>query len=532
MATILKTLKITSTEIKLWFYAFITLCLFFSPLLFNFIWGNHDWLPIINDNNLSSGLIEGRFSQYLLLNIFLMGKVLPILNTLLGLALYSLAIILLTTRFFKFNTNQQTIIIMATITLPYIIEILYFQFIVLSQLSWPLVIVLSLLAAQKAVVSRYAILYELMCFSLILLAVGGYPPCINLYITAAILQIIKETTVELDFKSLIKKILFYAVPSLCALFLLSLIHLQLKKNDLMLELYNNQQAPLKEYLLKIIPTLHLSLQSFIQPQPFFSLKFKLITVLCLSLSAIIIVIKSSSWQQKLSSVLGIIILLLGIKFAAWLTPSNADNYFSKYDPADFMVRMDFYAIPCLILFSLNILSHSTNLSKNLSYLLSAILILLNMNSCLTFTKTHLLGFNAELKLVDRIITRIQENPAYNSYTLYNITQTGEISLRPRFYQPQTFEKYGYYTLNTPYTRFWIPQEYYNFYLPAQMIKQNAPISPKDIPQDMAAFFDNKISSWPAIDSLYINPQNIIVVLNKEGKELLVNQFRKIKGNTP
>ena len=91
MSIILKTLKITSTEIKLWFYAFVTLCLFLSPLLFNFIWGNHDWLPVINDNHLTSGLIEGRFSQYILLTILLMGKVLPILNTLFGLALYSLA---------------------------------------------------------------------------------------------------------------------------------------------------------------------------------------------------------------------------------------------------------------------------------------------------------------------------------------------------------------------------------------------------------------------------------------------------------
>lgn len=64
--------------------AFGLLCLCFSPLLVNFIWGNHDWLPLIHGNPLLSGLIEGRFSQYILLNLLLDGKILPVLNILLG----------------------------------------------------------------------------------------------------------------------------------------------------------------------------------------------------------------------------------------------------------------------------------------------------------------------------------------------------------------------------------------------------------------------------------------------------------------
>lgn len=53
----------------------------FSPLLVNFIRGNHDWLPLIHGNPLLSGLIEGRFSQYILLNLLLDGKILPVLTS-------------------------------------------------------------------------------------------------------------------------------------------------------------------------------------------------------------------------------------------------------------------------------------------------------------------------------------------------------------------------------------------------------------------------------------------------------------------
>ena len=79
--------------------AFSLLCLCFSPLLVNFIWGNHDWLPLIHGNPLLSGLIEGRFSQYILLNLLLGGKILPVLNILLGFIFYTAALFLLYRRF-------------------------------------------------------------------------------------------------------------------------------------------------------------------------------------------------------------------------------------------------------------------------------------------------------------------------------------------------------------------------------------------------------------------------------------------------
>lgn len=85
--------------------AFGLLCLCFSPLLVNFIWGNHDWLPLIHGNPLLSGLIEGRFSQYILLNLLLDGKILPVLNILLGFIFYTAALFLLYRRFFAFSVR-------------------------------------------------------------------------------------------------------------------------------------------------------------------------------------------------------------------------------------------------------------------------------------------------------------------------------------------------------------------------------------------------------------------------------------------
>ena len=119
--------------------AFGLLCLCFSPLLVNFIWGNHDWLPLIHGNPLLSGLIEGRFSQYILLNLLLGGKILPVLNILLGFIFYTAALFLLYRHFFAFSVRPAiaALFLSAAAELPFAAELLYFHFITFSLLSWP-----------------------------------------------------------------------------------------------------------------------------------------------------------------------------------------------------------------------------------------------------------------------------------------------------------------------------------------------------------------------------------------------------------
>ena len=68
----IKSIKLlTKAELSLWFYGFIFLCLGFSPVILDFIWGNHDWIPVLNGNALHSGLVEGRITQYIFLCLFL-----------------------------------------------------------------------------------------------------------------------------------------------------------------------------------------------------------------------------------------------------------------------------------------------------------------------------------------------------------------------------------------------------------------------------------------------------------------------------
>ena len=228
MSSLTKTFKLSKNAISTWIIATLVLCLNFAPLLFNFIWGNHDWMPLLAGSSLKSGLIEGRFSQYIFINLLFDGNILPILNIVFGFLLYSFSIVLLTTKVFSFNTKSfaSNIIILSAITLPYIIEILYFQFICLSQLIWPLIITLSIIFIQKAT-TEHKIINTLIGTILLLLAIGGYPASINMYVTISCLLFIQlNNSTLLNLKTNIIKFIPFIISAITSLILLKVIYIK------------------------------------------------------------------------------------------------------------------------------------------------------------------------------------------------------------------------------------------------------------------------------------------------------------------
>lgn len=519
------------TDNYLWIVPLIVLCISFSPLLFNFIWGNHDWLPLIQDNRLTSGLIEGRFSQYILLNLLLMGKILPILNIIIGFFFYSISLCYLGRYYFKFRPTKlaTTLYISTAASLPYIIEILYFHFITLSLLSWTFIITLSLIATQKATEKNF-ILWETFGFILLYIALGGYPGCINMYVTAVCCRLIQlKITQQLSISQLGKYILAHAINLILALGLLKITFDYLQQNHFMMNMYNSQAATLLELIQKIPTIVQASIFAFTETQPFlsFSLKGILSTIFIIFLFSIFI--QTFKTRKNKVDILLILILILGLlislKFSAWLISNNADNAFAKLDPATSMVRTDFYSYPILILFCLYFMhEQKKQILKNISFICAISLLITNINTNLNFSKTHLLGFTAENKLLERIINRLENHHHYQTNNLYTVVQAGEIPLRTKYYQKKAHEKYGYYTLNTPYSRHWIAFEYYNFYAPQDFVQEGTSIRQEDLTPKMIAFLSTQMTSWPHPYSIYVDDNYAIIALTPEGKELLRNQF--------
>lgn len=523
--------NLSKTEISCWLWMFSALCLCFLSLMFHLMWGNHDWLPLLIDSKISSGLIEGRFSQYLLLNIFLSGKILPIFNILFGFILYTLSLTLLCTKFFKFTPDKplDKLFLITVATLPYIIEILYFHFITFSLLSWPLIITLSLLSAQKAQ-KKHFVCNTLLSALLLFIALGGYPAASGMYATATCLYLIKELSPQQPLKKLIQHISPFAISFTLAFLPLPFIYHWLKQHNLMIEIYNTEPETLLGLIEKIPSVIYISIKSLLQPQPFFPLSFKLLSAALIFYLISTILLHCYKQKNFITGTLLTTALLIAMKLPAWLVKETAESYYASHDPAAFMVRTDFYVIPCIVLFSFFFLkTNAPRWKNNLLFSLSAILLFLNINANLAFVKTYQLGFTAENLLLERIIERFQSHQDYQKNKIYNITQLGEFSARAKYYHPAQIEKYGYYTLTVPFTRYWLANEHFNFYPATPFAADQIAMNPQYITPEMINFINDKNAVWPSEKALYIYENIGIIALTSKGKAPFTEQFNQFSG---
>jgi len=511
-----------------WLAAMALLLIGFAPVVFHFLWGNHDWMPLIADNSWGAGLIEGRFSQYILLNLFLMGKILPVLNMVMGFMIYTAALVLLGRVYFGFKIRREifALFIAVTASLPYMTEIVYFQFIVFSQLCWPFVAVLSLLAAKRAAKER-PFFYTLLAAVLLFAVLGGYPPAVNFYLCACFCRLIQSYAGERRrFKEVLYESLPYAVSLVIALCGLKLVFSFLLESGYMMALYNGQLETPMALAAKIFYFLPKVLGSFMRVQPFLGIEFKVTSVMVTAGMVFLVLRKLSGGYAKILGILLLAGLLWGMKFAAFLVAEDAQNVFSVEDPAIYMVRADFYSMPCLLLFSLMFLyEFGGKIERNLTFISGIALLWLGVMADLSFAKTHLLGFRAEGLLLERLSARIEENPRYNSRAFYTVVQAGELPLRQKFYEKEKGEVGGYYTLKVPYFRHWIAFEYYNFFAPEAFVREGTAIRPDEITPQMAHFLMNKITVWPDADALFVNDSYAIMALSSAGRNMLKEQFK-------
>lgn len=149
----------------------------------HFMFGDHDWKYLKHGISLGAGLFEGRFSQFVPVTLLSRGEILPIINNALGFAGFTLGVALLA-RYWRLphtKTAYVTFALSAAIT-PYILSFMYFAFLVIPVLGWNMFVIGALLVSEKE--ERFSLPRTAAAALLITLALGGYPPVINLIAVA------------------------------------------------------------------------------------------------------------------------------------------------------------------------------------------------------------------------------------------------------------------------------------------------------------------------------------------------------------
>lgn len=467
----------------------------------NFIWGNHDVEFIKNPLPITHGFFEGRFTQFISTYILTNQNILPILNNFIGFIFLTLGLWLLA-KYWKIpqNTLNYTIFITFFATQPYTLSWLYFNLNTISIFLWIFVIILGLYFSELIYKSSHKIplfIYSILCFYL---ALGGYPPIINtiaicLCGNIIILYLTNNTTI---FQ--IWHIHKYTLLNILISIILYKLTILLISPD---NVYNLETTPLNKLFSKFIDITKIAFNQFFITQPFMGKSYKL-TLFIMSITSLFLTLLSIKNIQK--SLIFTLFLCISILSTALTTLISSA-------PTQYVFRIDFYGYAFLYLLFLALLLVSTyKLGKSLALIFALILIPANIINCCHSQKIWKQGFDAELKILDRTIERIENHPNFNPLNKYRIYQIGEISLRPSYYK-QKFNKTDDFMLEIAYTPRWKCHELLDLYSPFSYIDKSQAILTTDITPDVYDFFANHAAVWPHQNSVYLDDNIIIIIYN-------------------
>lgn len=479
----------------------------------NFIWGNHDIEFLKTHIPISHSFFEGRFTQFIPHFILTNQHILPILNNLLGFIFLTLGIWLLA-KYWKIpkNTLNYTIFITFFCTQPYTISWLYFNLNTISNFLWIFIAILGLYLSEfinNHPNKLFLSIFSILCFYITL---SGYQPIINTFAICLcgniiILYIKKNKTLH-QIINIHKYTIFNLLISII-LYKLTLSIIATK------DVYNLQTTPFSEFPQKLISIIKIAFNQFFITQPFMGELYKS-TLFIMTITSITLTLATIKDYKKIPLTLFLTILII-ISTALTTLISTAST--------QYVYRIDFYGYGFLYTFFLSLLLLSTfKLGQSIALIFMIIIIPANIINCYHTQKIWKQGLDAELKILDRTIERIENHPNFNPNNKYRVYQIGEFSLRPNYYK-QHFDKKEDFILEISYTPKWKVDKLLDLYSPFSYIDVQPNILTTDITPQLYDFIINRADIWPHSNSLYIDENIIITIYDRLSLQLFKQKIQ-------
>lgn len=495
---------------KIFLISFVIINIAFLFHTINFMFGDHDWNYVKKTIQWNEGTFEGRPLHFVLQSIFFNGHILPILNNLLSFFFLTLSGIFLA-KYWKIpkTTLNYTLFTIFIATQPYTLAWLFYAKDTLINLGLPFIAIISLLISEYAINTK-GYKYHLLSIILMYFSVASYAPIINFYgvcILGKILLIyIQENK---SFLQIVKN----KIPTILDL-ILTLI---LFKITLIISLsttgYNTQTIPLDYMYQKLIETATVMIKQFITPLPFMEYKYKILLLLLYLYGLFILLLKPEAKKIPFT-----LITTIAILFASKLSFFIADErgeILAEMENFAYVPRLDFYGLVYVYALGLAmVLKFAQKRVYKIGIILAILITFLSCVRDMYAQKVWKLGFDAEMKVTERIMSKIEQHKDFYPSYHYNILQIGSLSLRKNFYQKTIDEETSLDLLSTSYIPEFMSRISYNFYYPYNVFKDNAGIN--NISQKGRDFLLHKAQPFPSDNFMYIDGKTIIIVLSEEG----------------
>ncbi|MBP5698372.1 MAG: glucosyltransferase domain-containing protein [Alphaproteobacteria bacterium] len=499
------------------FSLFIALNLIFLYHGAHFLFGDHDWRYLKDGIKPDAGLFEGRFSQFIPINLLSYGEILPIINNLLGFLGFSLGIALLA-RYWRLPHKTSTYVLFTLLTgiTPYILSFMYFAFLIIPVLSWNLFIIGALLISEKE--TSFSLTKSMLAIALITFALGGYPPVINLIGVILIARLLFTLIIEkISIRLLIKRYFWSFLNIIFSLLIYKLILLFLSHLHLINESYYNLQIiHFSEWYNKALLVLKDVFLQFGATLPFITASYKfLITSIVILAVIVLLITKTIPLKRRCLGLFLLFLTFLAGLITLFLSPSIKETEFSP--------RIDFFGFMYAISASFALLLKSSSKPlKNFSVLLAIATIFCSTHLLFEAQKVWKLGFDSELALYKRIAKRFQHDELFNQHNHYIVVQGGGFSLRPRFYHTP----YRYSSddlLSIAYIPGMASGVMWNYYAPHPYADPTSYVYTFH-PDETFRQKLTQAKPWPSPESIYVGGYWILLALTTDGLEYLRQNY--------
>lgn len=504
----LKAIPAAYKKVFLRAFALINLAFLFHTV--NFMFGDHDWNYVRTANYWSEGAFEGRPLHFVLQSLFFGGEILPVLNNLLSFAALTLSGILLAKYWqIPFSVLSYTLFSVFVAILPYTLVWLFYAKDTLINLSLPLIAVCGLLAADYAV-NKQKPAYHLLAVALFYFAFSSYAAVINFLGVCFLGEImLVYAGGSENISALIRKKLFPAADMLAALtlFKLTLVLMPITSD------YNTQTISFAYLPEKFIETVKVMFAQFTAPLPFMEYKYKLLLLVMSVFGAGAALAKGGKHRA-----FPLLVLLFGVLFTSKLAFFAADErgqVLAQMENFAFVPRLDFYGLVYVYALGLaGILSLPANKWRKAGIVLAVIITFMSLVRDMYAEKVWKLGFDAEMKAHERIVTRLEERTDFTPSRPYRLLQIGSLSLRPNFYLQPAKEETSLDLLSTSFTPQFMSRIVYNFYYPQDVFYTNAAVG--ELSPQGREWLSKQAQPFPHKESIYIDGDIVVIVLTKEG----------------
>jgi len=515
---------------------FAALNIVFAYHTAHFIWGNHEWVYMRTGISWKNFWYEARFTETLPYALFGF-ELLPILLNLFAFAGISATLLALAI-YWKLPKEKWVYLgfCLPMAFIPYNLSWLYH--VAQSSFLWGGVLVVSALTILEKIIDRkISFFWHLAVVFLLWFTLGFNAAFINTIFICFIGRRLIDLCQGEGLKKLIKKGIFGLVDiTAAAASLKGSIALADKYGFLGDNFYNVNTIKLDEVWDKLKEVAGYSIEQFTITYPFFEKPclYLMLGMLILALLTMLFCLIKKRWWLGIGAFLvGIIGILFASQFAIFISENRIK--------LQFMFRLTgFFSLYFIFAWALAALCgfwHKV-FFRNILFLLMVGATGLFIQRDMYAMRVWKQGLDAENKIYDRVMARIESMEGFSYDKRYRIVIVGDPSLRERYYKG-TYNDRDASVLGWSYRCPWTYQAYLNFYAPKDFISgefQNA-WGLKYTEKLFTHFSEASINyiadhaeAWPAPGSVMIRDNIILIFMDKDEtkvfKKLLVDYYQE------